>query len=123
MIHQQIMETPQIQIELRPTGFEEVVIDALDQVFSAIGSGPKISLYSLLEKKYKLRQEDIPGRIGDFANAIEQIFGTSALLIELKIMKKIRQMFPLFECKSDNADFNFSDFMDSFRCYLSDSEF
>ncbi len=110
-------------MELEPTGFHEVVINALDQVFSAIGSGPKISLYCLLERKYNLRQEDIPERIGDFANAIEQIFGTSALLIELKIMKKIRQMFPLFECKSDNAGFDFNDFMDSFRCYLSDSDF
>ena len=123
MIHQQTIETQQIQIELKLNGFQEVAIDAIDQVFSMIGSEPKISLYRLLEKKYKLRQEDIPGRIGDFSNAIEQIFGTGALLIELEIMKKIRQMFPLFECKAENVSFSFNDFMDSFRHYLSDSNF
>jgi hypothetical protein len=123
MNHQQTIETPTVQIELKPVGFQEVVIDATDQVFSTIGSGPKISLYCLLEKKYKLRQEDIPGKIGDFSNAMEQIFGTSALLIELGIMKKIRQMFPLFECKAENEGFNFNDFLDSFRRYLTDSNF
>jgi hypothetical protein len=123
MIHQQTIETQQIQIELKPNGFQEVVIDAIDQVFSSIGSGPKISLYRLLEKKYKLRQENIPERIGDFSNAIEQIFGTGALLLELGIMKKIRQMFPRFEFKAENVGFSFNDFMDSFRRYLSDSDF
>jgi hypothetical protein len=38
-------------------------------------------------------------------------------------MKKIRQMFPLFECKAENEGFNFNDFLDSFRRYLSDFNF
>ena len=111
----QTISRPEIQINLKSPSFQELLIEAMDQTFSKLGEPIKQMLYSFLETDHKLSKEDIPNRIEDFVGALKQIFGTSALLIEIDIMKSMQQKVPSFILKIDNADLNFEDYLNSLK--------
>lgn len=117
----QTSSIPEIRInssEIINPNFEELVIEAIDQALLKLGEETKQSVYSLLEVDYKLARKDIPNRLGDFVNALEQIFGISALLIEIDVLKKIRQKVPSFTFIIENADLNFKDYLKSLKCFM-----
>ena len=89
----------------------------MDQTFSKLGEPIKHTFYSFLEANYKLNKEDIPNRIQDLANALEQIFGASALLIEIDVMKNIQHKVPSFMLKIENADLTFEDYLKSLESF------
>jgi hypothetical protein len=66
--------------------FEELLLEAIDEGFSWLGESEKQTIYFYLEKKYKISKRDIPFRIEDFAEAIEDIFGLGAKLLEIRII-------------------------------------
>ena len=122
MKYVQTLKTPtEIQINASEPvnqNFEELVIYSIDQAFSVLGERSKQSIYFLLESEYKLSRKNIPNRIGDFANAIEEIFGISALLIEIQVMKTLRQRVPLFMYIIENAELNFEEYLSSLRSFM-----
>jgi hypothetical protein len=69
------------------TKFDAVLLDAIDTAFSALGQNVKLSIYFNLEAKFGLPKQDIPDRINDFSNALDQIFGQAARSLEILIMK------------------------------------
>jgi len=69
--------------------FEEVLLQAIDEELSSLGETCKQAIYFHLSKKFKLNKRDIPVRIEDFTETIEDIFGAGAKLIEIKIMKNL----------------------------------
>lgn len=69
--------------------FEEVILEAIDECFSWIGEKEKESIYFFLEIKYNIKKQEIPYRIDDFAEAIDDIFGIGAKLLEIRIMKNL----------------------------------
>jgi hypothetical protein len=77
----------------------------------------KHTLYSFLETNYKLNKENIPNRIEDLANALEQIFGTSASLIEIDVMKNMNHEVPSFKLKIENADLTFENYLKSLKSF------
>jgi hypothetical protein len=89
----------------------------MDQTFSKLTAPNKHTLYSFLEANYKLSKKDIPNRIQDIINALEQIFGTSALLIEIDLMKSMQQKVPSFILKIENADLTFEDYLNSLKSF------
>ena len=80
--------------------FEELLLEAIDEGLSSLGKTCKPFIYFHLEKKFKISKKDIPFRIEDFAEAIEDIFGLGAKLLEIRIMKilfsKMGYSFPYF---------------------------
>jgi hypothetical protein len=122
MEYVQTLKTPtEIQINASEPvnqNFEELVIYSIDQAFSILGERSKQSIYFLLESEYKLCRTNIPDRTGDFANAIEEIFGISALLIEIQVMKTLRQRVPLFTYIIENAELNFDEYLSSLRSFM-----
>jgi regulatory protein YycI of two-component signal transduction system YycFG len=115
--HTQTVSCIEIQINLKSQSFPQLLIEAMDQTFSKLGVPTKHALYSFLETNYKLSKEDIPNRIEDFVNALEQIFGTSALLIEIDLMKSMQQKVPSFIFKIENADLNFEYYLKSLKSF------
>jgi hypothetical protein len=83
--------------------FEEVLLAAIDECLSWLGESEKQAIYFYLEKRYMISKQDIPFRIEDFAEAIENIFGTGAKLLEIRIMKclfsKMGYLFPYFHAQ------------------------
>ena len=69
--------------------FEELLLEAIDEGFSWLGESEKMAIYFYLEIKYKIRKRDIPVRIEDFTEAIEDTFGLGAKLLEIRIMKNL----------------------------------
>lgn len=71
--------------------FDTVLLDTIDLAFSALGQNVKTSIYFHLETKFGLPKENIPDRIGDFSNALDQIFGQAARSLEILIMKHLNE--------------------------------
>ena len=73
----------------RNHGFEELLLEAVDEGLSSLGDSPKQAIYFYLEKTFKIKKMDIPNKIDEFANAIEKIFGYGAKHLEIQIMKRL----------------------------------
>lgn len=112
------LDFPEIQLELQANRFSEVFLKSINQTFTKLGTEIKPLLYSILETHYKLDQNNLPNRTADFVNAIEQIFGASAALVEVEIMKNIRQEVPLFKYSTENGDLDLINYLRSLKTYL-----
>jgi hypothetical protein len=42
-----------------------------------------------LEKNFKIKKQDIPNKFEEFTNALEEIFGPGAKLLEIQIIKHL----------------------------------
>ena len=113
--HIQTESLPKIEVDFKSSCFEALVIEAIDQTFLKLGIEAKQAFYSFLEVHYKLNKEDIPDRIRDFVNALEQIFGTSASLLEIDVMKSIRQKAPSFIYIVKTPALSFEDYVESLK--------
>jgi hypothetical protein len=71
--------------------FEDLLLDILDDALSAIGENAKKSIYLHLQQKFLIAKQDIPYKIDDFSDALEQIFGCGARSLEILIMTKLHQ--------------------------------
>jgi len=74
---------------LTAKSFEEILLDAVDEALASLGESAKQSIYYHLEEKFRLPREEIPKRIGDFAEGLEKIFGIGARFLEILIMKRL----------------------------------
>jgi len=86
-------------------GFENVLLKAIDEGLSLLGDSSKWAVYFYLEKSFGIRKADIPSKIEEFVDAIEEIFGYGAKYLEIQIMKqlyeKVGQGFEYFPEKGD----------------------
>ena len=98
--------------------FEELIVEVIDQVFLSFDPRVKNSFYSILKTDYNLDKNDIPYRIGDFVNALEEVYGISALLVEVAILKKVCQELPAFTFVVENAQLNLVDFLKSLKIFM-----
>jgi hypothetical protein len=72
--------------------FEDVLLETLDEALSALGETVKKSIYFHLKQKFLIAKQDIPYKIDDFSDALEQIFGLGAArTLEILIMTKLHQ--------------------------------
>lgn len=69
--------------------FEQVLLEAIDEGLACLGEEAKQAVYLHLKTNYALDRQDIPYRIEDFAEAIEETFQAGAGLLEIKIMKNL----------------------------------
>jgi hypothetical protein len=71
--------------------FSTILLDSIDEALSTLGENSKKAIYFHLETKFGISRQDIPERVNDFSEAIEQIFGLAAQQIEILIMKCLNQ--------------------------------
>jgi hypothetical protein len=67
--------------------FDRLLLEAIDEGFSAIGESSKQAIYYHLENGFKIPRQEIPKKIGEFEHAIERIFGLGANFLGILIMK------------------------------------
>lgn len=70
-------------------GFHKLLLDAVDGAFSSLGTSAKQSIYFHLETKFKVPKDQIPSRLEDFENGLENIFGVGTRFLEIMIMKNL----------------------------------
>jgi len=67
--------------------FRKLLLEAVDEALSSLGDSVKQAIYFHLERRFNIKKQEIPDRIEEFTNAIEEIFGLGAKLLEIRIMK------------------------------------
>lgn len=91
---------------MRNRGFEEILLEAVDEALSSLGDSAKQVIYFYLEKTYKIKKQDIPHKIEEFADAIEKIFGLGAKFLEILIMKRLyEKVGGVFDYNQENLVF------------------
>lgn len=69
--------------------FDQILRDAIDEALSSLGENVKMTVYLQIEDFFKIRKQDIPSRLSNFSNALEQLFGLGARYLEIFFMKNI----------------------------------
>jgi hypothetical protein len=114
----------ELHIELenpKTPSFNQTIIEAVDQTLTKLGPTVKHTLYSSLAIDYKLNKEDIPCRTKEFVEALEGIFGKSALLLEIDLMKTLSQKVPTFKCETRNPKLTCCEYLTSLQSFMETS--
>jgi hypothetical protein len=98
--------------------FEVIILKAVDEIFSSFGRSCKQSVYSQLDHTFKIKKQEIPVKIAEFADALEQFFGTGAKFIELKIIEKLHKKIPNFIYSPKMGDLMFADYVENLRRFF-----
>jgi hypothetical protein len=106
------------QNEVPGTIFEDAVAEAINDVFSALGNTNKQAIYRHLKSNYCIDENEIPYKIEDFARAIDQIFGSAAKLIEIKIIERLHAKYEGFCYAPEKGDLNFVEFVYNLQHHL-----
>ena len=98
--------------------FKVAMIGAIDESFSSFSNLDKQEIYFHLENAFKLNKQEIPFKIKDFADAIEQIFGIGAKLIEIKIIEALHRRIPDFMFTPKRSAITLKEYAASLRTFL-----
>lgn len=120
MIRQSMIEMSQICLNEKNTessnnNFEKLMAEAVDNAFSSLFNSHKQNLYSHLSRCYNINKQDIPCTIDDFVDALQEIFGPSAKLIEIEIMKTLHAMVPNFTFIPNQSELSFTEYVKAIR--------
>lgn len=118
MNYVQIENFPQIPLDFNSSSFGDAILEALDQTFSKLGEAVKQKFYFFLDTNFKISKENIPNRIGDFVYALESIFGASALLLEMDVMKTLQQNVPSFIYVVASPEISFEGYLFSLKRHI-----
>ena len=118
------LETILIDLNIKArsiTGFDHVFTEAVESALSRLGNANKQALYIHLENHFGLSKETIPQNIEFFTNALEYLFGKSALIIQINIMEALRRKFPHFKYSPKDGNLSFSSYVENIRCHCTHS--
>ncbi|UCC33881.1 MAG: hypothetical protein JSW53_02445 [Candidatus Bathyarchaeota archaeon] len=92
--------------------FKELLREVVDESLSILGDSAKQAIYFSLEREYEIEKEEIPDKIEGFTNAIEEIFGMGAKLLQIQIMKRLYQTIGLdFEYFPEKGELLFVEYV------------
>ena len=69
--------------------FDQVLLEAIDEGLSSLGENAKTTIYFHLEGRFNIKKQEIPSKLSDFSNILEQIFGLGAQHLEILFMKNL----------------------------------
>jgi aspartyl/asparaginyl-tRNA synthetase len=95
--------------------FDAIMMEAVDEVFSSIGHSCKQAIYFQLENIFTIKRQEIPLKIEDFANAIEQLFGIGAKFVEMKIIEVLHKKTQGFMYFPKKEELLFTEYVASLR--------
>jgi|RifCSP19_3_1023858.scaffolds.fasta_scaffold157030_1 hypothetical protein len=98
--------------------FKAAVIEAVDESFASCSKLNKQAIYFHLENAFKIKKEEIPNQIEDFADAIEHMFGVGAKLIEIRIIEALHNRIHDFTFVPKKGDVDFKEYAASLRAFL-----
>jgi DNA-binding transcriptional ArsR family regulator len=71
------------------TSLDRPLIESVDAALSALGSSTRDSILLFLRKKYSISMEDIPQRIDEFLQALNELLGYGARVIEKLVIARL----------------------------------
>ena len=69
--------------------FDEILLNSIDEILSILGENGKYALFYHVEKSFQIKPSDIPEKLDDFHNAMEEFFGVGAKIVERLIAEKM----------------------------------
>ena len=73
--------------------FDQLLLEAIDEVLSSLGEAVKTSIYFHLEGHFNTKKQEIPSNLNEFSNVLDQIFGLGARHLEILFMKNLHVKF------------------------------
>ena len=93
-------------------------MEAIDESFSIFSNLEKRIVYLHLENDFKIKKQEIPFKIEDFADAIEQMLGIGAKVIEIRILEALHKRIPDLMFSPKKGDVIFKEYVASLRTFL-----
>ncbi|HZY47784.1 MAG TPA: hypothetical protein VFE96_08320 [Candidatus Bathyarchaeia archaeon] len=83
------------------TSLDQPLIESIDAALSAMGTSTRDSVLLYLRKKYSISLEETPGKMDEFLQALRQILGYGARVIEKLVIARLVEtnMIPLDEAR------------------------
>jgi hypothetical protein len=100
--------------------FSQILMSAVEESLSSLGDSPKRAIFYHLESHFKIKKENIPTNLTDFATALEKLFGPGATYLEQLIAKKLYEKIGL-NPEKENCN-NFIECVDKFKRHLREEE-
>jgi hypothetical protein len=69
--------------------FNQLIIEAIDEVLCSLGEPVKNQLYIVLENVFFISKNELPMQIEEFSKFLFRIFGPAAYALEIKFMKNL----------------------------------
>ncbi|MBY9013910.1 MAG: hypothetical protein KGD70_16185 [Candidatus Lokiarchaeota archaeon] len=104
-----------VQNEPSIGSFKELLLASVDESFSSIGKSAKQRIYSHLQEHYDISRDEIPSRISDFAEALEESYNLYGKLIEIKIMKALYEKVGPLLYFPHGVDLSFASYVEMLR--------
>ena len=98
--------------------FNEFVLAAVDESLSSIGETAKQEICFHLKEHHGISMEEIPSRIRDFAEALEESYGLGAKFIEIKIVKALYEKTGPFLYFPHRDDLSFAGYVEMLRYFV-----
>jgi hypothetical protein len=86
---------------LSRNNFNRILLAAVEEGLSSLGDSSKQAIFFHLEASFRIKKEEIPTNLTEFAHALETIFGPGASYLEELIAKRLYEKFGL---KLENAE-------------------
>jgi hypothetical protein len=102
--------------------FENTLIGAIDESLSLFKNLDKQEIYAYLENAFNIRKQEIPCKIEEVTDAMNQMFGIGAKLIEIKIIETVHKSIPEFIFTPKGSAIIFEEYVASLRAFLLQSE-
>jgi len=77
------------KMDAKSKDFDKLLLGSIDDALGSLGESAKQSVYSHIERNYKVVRNEIPANLQQFQEGLEKIFGIGARLIEILIMKNL----------------------------------
>ena len=98
--------------------FNEFVLAAVDESLSSIGQTAKQEISFHLKEHHGISMEEIPSRLRDFAEALEESYSLGAKLIEIKIVKALYEKTGPFLYFPHGDDLSFASYVEMLRYFV-----
>jgi len=83
------LSTDKYKPEIDTERFEEVLLKCIDRGLLILGESPRKAIYYHLEKRERVKREEIPEKLDEFVEGLRAIFGSGSFLIEKSIVQEL----------------------------------
>jgi len=105
-----------------PMDFNVLLMEAIDEGLASLGKSCKQVIYFHLEKGFNLDKQEIPFRLEEFAEALENVFGVGAKILEIRIMENLfKKIGPVHSCFQTQKNLEFVQYVEAVKknmCHL-----
>jgi len=98
--------------------FKAIIIESVDESLASFCNLNKQAVYLHLEEKFNIKKEEIPRKMDKFTDAMEQMFGIGAKLVEMRIIKALHKRIPEFVFFPMKLEIGFKEYVASLHIFL-----